>query len=204
VSVTGPAQGRELVPFVDDWQPLELEPPKAFTEDDYEALRAERYAHPEGMEWGTHGRRLPRMDSPQMTRLLAAIEAGHFIAHAALYAGLGRRTVHRWLERGEQDAEDELDTPYRRIWLAIGTAKVIATHRMLSVITAASHRGAWRAAAWFLERSNPRHWGRNSIGHDGEYREWLESQQRQITPEELNAKIMAILGEGNDSEDIPS
>lgn len=195
MSVTEPLETHELVPIGEPWEPLDVQHPKPFTEADYEALRTERYSQPQGLEWGSHGRRPARMDSPQMVRLLAAIEGGHFISYACLYAGLGRRTVHRWLERGEQDAEGELVTPYWHIWHAINTAKFIATHQMLAVITAASNRGSWRAAAWFMERSNPRHWGRNSIGHDGEFREWQEAQRQTVSREQLEARLLELLEE---------
>jgi hypothetical protein len=67
-----------------------------------------------------------------------------------------REQFKAWLARGQSD--DPADGPFRAFRAAVRKARAQGEMHALRVIQAAmpSH---WQAAAWFLERSNPKRWG---------------------------------------------
>lgn len=110
--------------------------------------------------------------------LLAALRAGNYIDSAAEYAGLGERTVRRYISEGRnidaRIAEHNGDTTAAgikpndlrkwQVWQAIQSARASAEVEAVSLIRKAARDGTWQAAAWFLERSAPGKWGRRERG----------------------------------------
>lgn len=111
-------------------------------------------------------------------RVTQAIRAGNYLDDAANFAGIAKSTVMYWnsigrdarnkLDNGEEITEREaqcLDFLER-----IERARSEAVVRNLTIIQEAA-RENWTAAAWYLERTNPKKWGRHDTvaitGEDG-------------------------------------
>lgn len=111
-------------------------------------------------------------------RIVQNVRAGSYLDDAAAHVGISERTLHNWLQRG-RDAENELELggdipddelPYLHFFQSIKEARAEATIRNLALIQQAARAGSWQAAAWYLERTNPRKWGRHEtveVGIDG-------------------------------------
>lgn len=175
-----------------DLPDLDLPDPDATTLTDL----AQRYA-PDGplAALSDRGRRPPRWDDPRVLTLLGHLETGLPLTEAIAASRLAERTVYRWLERGR--ADDDLDpeclapvTVYRHIWQASMRAQAVPEVRALQVIQRAASRGGWRAAAWFLERRYPDHWGRNGTAWQ---RERLDHDQAVPTRDEVTERILTLL-----------
>jgi hypothetical protein len=126
---------------------------------------AARYAPPQDLTVRKgKGRQPPRYDDPQILIMLGHLEAGAYRGEACAAAGLAERSVMRWLEIGRaeaqhQDNEDAPVTVYRHIWHSVLKAEALTQVQALHTVHAAAGRGAWRAAAWFLEHRYPEKWG---------------------------------------------
>jgi hypothetical protein len=93
---------------------------------------------------------------------------GASIATVAQHAGVSKRTLHSWLERGrverriEPPAELVAELPPLAPELDAALARATSESRLLARIAAHAHAGeptSWRAAAWLLEREHPSKWG---------------------------------------------
>lgn len=178
----------DLGPFV----PLDLPDPDAMSLPDL----AERYRPDGPLAAPGPGRRPPRWDDPQVLTMLGHLETGAYLTDAITSARLAERTVYRWFERGRIEADtdpDGLDVPsvYRHIWQAALRAQVVPEARALDTIHRAASRGAWRAAAWFLERRYPHRWGRNAYAWQAE----REREREYVSVEELDEKLMRLIHE---------
>lgn len=151
------------------------------------------------------GRNAPDINADRVKTLIASLKNGAYIETACTYAGIGSSSVYRWLERGRAENErleegekpDANETPYWEIWESIEKARSEATLRNITLIQSAASDGSWQAAAWFLERTNPRLYGRRNYnevtGADG------GAVQLGISVEDLNTKISSLMGEPNES-----
>jgi transposase len=109
--------------------------------------------------------------------IVTAVRAGNYVETAAQAAGIDTATFYRWMERGEADIENDVDTPFRGFCEAVQKAKAESEKIDLDLIAKAAGEGNWQAAAWRLERRFKDKWGRNdkmkiehagSIGRDVE------------------------------------
>jgi len=112
-------------------------------------------------------------------RIIAAVRAGSYLDDAAAYAGIARQTLWRWLSDGRtaQDKHDNNEklTDREQLLLefcnAVEKARADAVIRNVGIIQQAAQDGSWQASAWYLERTNPRKWGRHETveitGADG-------------------------------------
>jgi hypothetical protein len=80
------------------------------------------------------------------------------VTTAAEAVGISGATVREWLRRGE----DRDDRPSAEVFATFATdlrqAEGLAIADAVSKITTAAHK-QWRAAAWWLERTHPEHYG---------------------------------------------
>jgi len=91
---------------------------------------------------------------------------------AAQYAEVDERTFYRWRMKGEEDIENNIDTVYSRLCLALKKAEGDAAQELLELVKAAGQKiNTWTAAAWLLER---RH--REGYSQNGDKFEKLEAQ----------------------------
>jgi hypothetical protein len=122
----------------------------------------------------------PTLLTPQVQETIVnAVRIGSYLDDAASLAGINRATLFRWIawgkdanDKAEEGLElDERDETYRDFCDAVEKARADATLRNIGVIQTAAQDGSWQAAAWYLERTNPRKWGRHDTveltGTDG-------------------------------------
>lgn len=112
-------------------------------------------------------------------RIVSVVRSGAYLDDAAMFAGVSRSTVMKWLARGRkaEDAQehgeqlDEQDLRCLSFYMDVEAARAEAAVRNLALVQAAAQNGVWQAAAWYLERTNPRKWGRHETvevtGADG-------------------------------------
>ena len=124
------------------------------------------------------------------TKIIGAIKAGNYLETAAAYAGIDQGTLHRWLNRGQD--ETETDPRYSEFREAVQNARAEAEARNVALIQRAANEGTWQAAAWYLERTASIRWGRRAAlevtGEGG------GAVQIAVDTDALEAKVRAILG----------
>ena len=150
------------------------------------------------------GRQAPTVNDERVKVLINSLKNGAYVETACAYSGIGTSSVYRWIERGK--AEDERlqqgespnpeETPYWEIWDTIEKARSEAMLRNITLIQTAAQSGSWQAAAWFLERTNPKLYGRRNYneltGADG------GALEVALSVDDLNAKIASLMGEHNE------
>ena len=92
------------------------------------------------------------------TRIVTYIQAGAYVETAAAAAGICKDTFYDWLKRGAA-----YEAPFKCFSDAVQKAAAEAEVRDLAVIDKAARNGTWQAAAWKLERRNPKAWGRRTV-----------------------------------------
>lgn len=111
----------------------------------------------------------PSKLTPSLQAHLAELlEAGNSMDTAARASGITPATLYRWTARGQAAADleangDEVpaeDQPHLALWAAVAAARAKAEVQAVGVIWAAAEAGSWKAAAWWLERSQWQRWGR--------------------------------------------
>lgn len=85
--------------------------------------------------------------------VVQAIAAGNTRHDAAEYAGVGMRSLYRWLARGRKAKGGR----YRHLWQAVKKAEADAVVRNVAIIQKAAQK-TWQAAAWWLERKRGEDW----------------------------------------------
>lgn len=112
--------------------------------------------------------------------IVDALRKGNYLDAAASMNGVAKQTVYRWMERGrnastmlEEGAEvEDGELRYLDFCDAVEKARAIAENRNVQLVQRAAMEGTWQAAAWFLERTNRKHWGRHEsveiAGTDGQ------------------------------------
>jgi transposase len=98
--------------------------------------------------------RKPKLTAEVFSRIVDLVRIGNHLETAASTCGIHRSTLHRWLEKGEEQARGI----YRQFLVAVEKAQGEAEHRDLVQIAKAAQTD-WRAAAWRLERRFPRKYG---------------------------------------------
>jgi hypothetical protein len=109
-------------------------------------------------------------------RVLDGLQSGAHFSDVAKYAGITERTLFRWLERGKKykDALDndlpvvEADSQYyefsQRVSETVGAVRLRMVGRIVQAADGTDGSNPdWKAAAWYLERSSPEHWGRKNV-----------------------------------------
>jgi transposase len=100
-----------------------------------------------------------RNDKFLVEKLLAALKNGHTLTDAAVFAGTSHKTVHKWLNEG---ATAEEGTLAKEFYNKVELARAMAVDDCIKSIKGAAKKGAWQAAAWFLERRVPEVYGKKS------------------------------------------
>jgi hypothetical protein len=136
-------------------------------------------------------------------KVVQALEGGNWIETAANYAGIAPSTLYSWLDRGrkEQARRDEYpndpnpknEEKYVEFLESVEKARARAEVQSVALIRKAAIDGTWTAAAWFLERSHPRRWGRMDR-HEVAGAEGGAIQVEAVSAKALEDKITAILG----------
>jgi hypothetical protein len=102
-----------------------------------------------------------KIDDPDTVEtILGAVASGGSYRDAARAAEIGYSTLKTWLAQAREDAEADKDSPYRDLLAQL--KKAAADRKLASIrrIQEAAEKGIWQADAWWLERTDPDHFGR--------------------------------------------
>lgn len=146
-------------------------------------------------------------DDPKFQRLIEALTAGNYMAIACKYADIGESTVYRWLaDAREEIAETEStgqENPEKVRLLEMATqidaARAEAETRNVFLIQKAAKEGTWQAAAWWLERTSPKRWGRSVRAEISGPDEG--PVQVAVTTRDLEAKLTQLIEDASDGDD---
>lgn len=145
--------------------------------------------------------RMTKLTEDVQGKIIEALKHGNYQDAAAAYAGISEATFHNWMARGREEArriaDGEKANPKEEIFLAfleaVERARSEAEVRNVMYIQRAAQEGTWQAAAWFLERSHPRKWGRKDrhehVGDNG------EAIRVSVSTADLEEKVKSILSE---------
>jgi len=97
--------------------------------------------------------RQSKLNAERQARLCEALRAGNTRAAAADYAGVGKTTFYRWIDKGKEQKTGA----FRDFWDAVKKAEADAEVRNVAIIQQAAKK-TWQAAAWLLERRRPSRW----------------------------------------------
>lgn len=145
------------------------------------------------------GRR-PILNTEIQTRIVEALSGGNYLDTAAHYAGIAPSTLYNWLDRGrrelsrqQNDHEPREDEQiYVDFLESVEKARSRAEVQSVALIRKAAMEGTWQAAAWFLERSYPRKWGRMDR-HEVTGAEGGAIQLQAVSASALEEKVLKIL-----------
>jgi transposase len=102
--------------------------------------------------------RKPKLTQELIELLGTALQNGNYIETACDFVGINRATLYRWLQESEEDnakpiLKDLSDT--------VRKARAQAEMRNVLRIQKAAD-DSWQAAAWWLERSQPKKWSKQT------------------------------------------
>ncbi len=111
-----------------------------------------------------------KLDKTIQDKLLEYIKAGNYVVTACEAVGIAEKTYYNWIKKGkevEEKAENgiqltEEEANYLQFLQAIKKAKAEAIVKNVLVIQIAARKN-WQAAAWWLERTNYKDWGRKDF-----------------------------------------
>lgn len=124
-------------------------------------------------------------------RIVSAVRSGAYLDDAASLAGVGRSTLFLWLAEGKNALEkrdngeklSDRDVLCLDFLDAVESARAEAQLRNVMIIQKAANEGTWQAAAWYLERTNPRKWGRHETVEIG------IPEEQQVEPSDIAALL---------------
>ena len=103
-------------------------------------------------------------------QLVLLISGGCYLSDAAASVGVSTATVYKWMRIGRKAASlreeggevkpDEIAC--YNLYRSIQRAKARGVRTLLNRIKEATKKD-WHAAAWILERKDPKRWGRNKL-----------------------------------------
>lgn len=140
-----------------------------------------------------------KLTTERQAQIVEALRNGNYIETAARYAGITPQAFWKWMKRGTEERqaiEDGADpNPDEEIYVdfvdAVEKARGQSEMRNVGLIQKAAVDGTWQAAAWFLERSYPKRWGRSDrlehVGADG------GPVAVSVSLDELEAKVAEVL-----------
>jgi len=143
------------------------------------------------------GARDKRADPDVISAITKALKAGCTKKDACSLASISEQTFYRWLREGENASEGS------EAWqFCESIKKAIAEARARNVTIIQKHAVKnWTAAAWWLERSDPDHWGKREkvemTGADGGAMEMKVISEKEITDDEIS-DIMSKLHKARD------
>lgn len=93
------------------------------------------------------------------------IAMGNYIETACRASGISDKTYYYWLSLGRDAKAQKIENPYSEFLDVIKEAESEAEANLVTTIKKASF-DSWQAAAFLLERKNPKNWGKKeSIDH---------------------------------------
>lgn len=121
-----------------------------------------------------------RLTPETQDKIVTALKAGNYLETAAALSGIAISTLHTWLDKGRtarnlaavgHEPATPHDAEYMDFLEAVEKARAEAEARSVVLVQQAAQKGTWQAAAWYLERTAPKRWGRKAevelTGGDG-------------------------------------
>jgi transposase-like protein len=102
--------------------------------------------------------RKPKLTKELIELLGTALQNGNYIETACDFAGINRATLYRWLQESE---EDDAKPILKDLSDTVRKARAQAEMRNVLRIQKAAD-DSWQAAAWWLERSQPKKWSKQT------------------------------------------
>lgn len=94
-------------------------------------------------------------------QMAAELEIGMPITSACDYLVITQKSHSNWMQQGEQDIENEVDSLYATYFLTIKKSRSTFEHN--SLIDIKSGRPGWQGAAWVLERTNQKYMPKQEV-----------------------------------------
>ena len=146
--------------------------------------------------------RKSRLTEDVQKLVLEGVQLGGLMPDVASHAGVGERTLFRWLERGRRyrDAVEvgaspqEEDLLYfefaQKFFDGVSSVRLRMTGKILRAADGDVSMGKdpdWKAAAWYLERSAPALWGRRHVPEEA------VAQAEQVGIDQMTSQAVAIV-----------
>lgn len=125
---------------------------------------------------GTGAARMGRpskIDPAVTTRIAQMVAAGNTIETACAFVDISRTTMRAWLKRGRKQRRGQYRDFLTAMERAMAQAELLHVTNITSIARGTkaqydaegrevqpARAGQWTASAWFLERRNPKRWGR--------------------------------------------
>ena len=123
-----------------------------------------------------------------LEKIYEAIEMGLTKTLAASYAGVSRDSMRAWRLKGEQDIENDIDSPFAEFVHRMEMARARRAAKWLKNISLAG-QNQWQANAWLLERTERDSFGLNNVEESHEH----EDKKGHATLEERVDRIAQLL-----------
>ena len=91
--------------------------------------------------------------------IVDAVRAGGYFDDSCRFAGTPPSTAYGWMQKALKPGADP---QYKRFLADIDHARAAARLERVVVIRNAGQQGDWKAAAWYLERTEPGKWGQTT------------------------------------------
>ena len=102
--------------------------------------------------------RKPKLTKQLIENLGIAIQNGNYVETACDFVGISTTTLYRWLQESEQTGAKPL---LRELSDTVRASRAQAEMRNVLRIQKAAE-DSWQAAAWWLERSQPKKWSKQT------------------------------------------
>ena len=97
----------------------------------------------------------PKLNEELIQQMAAELEIGMPITSACDYLVITQASHSHWMQQGEQDLADGIDSLYSSYFITIKKARAKFEHD--SLVDIASGRPGWQGRAWVLERTNQKY-----------------------------------------------
>jgi len=133
--------------------------------------------------------------------IIENLRLGNYTENASAAAGLAKSTLYAWLERGRKEQERieaglepiEAEHDFMEFSNAVEKARAEAVARNVAIIQKSAHSGTWQAAAWWLERTQQKVFGRKQqLEHTGSEGQAIKLE---VSTQEIEDKVKRILNE---------
>jgi hypothetical protein len=133
-----------------------------------------------------------KLNEALISEICTAVKACNREVISANKSGIPDRTFYRWKKQGKIDIASGLVTVHSKFVEALQINAASAEVRMLAIIAMAATE-KWQAAAWWLERTRPDHYGLRPRSENTEHTREAKSAVRQL--------VAHLTGEVNGDDD---
>jgi transposase len=113
---------------------------------------------------------MSEIDPTKVEQVISAIRSGSDLETACAFAEVSAALMFRWLEFGRRESDriaigekpDKAEAKFLDLWNALKKARAEAVVRNVAFIQKAAQDGSWQAAAWWLERTVPEQFGKQT------------------------------------------